>query len=733
VTRTVTRQVSEKATELYWKVEMSTDNVDTFKPKVYAAKVGYQSLVHDFYYNSAVIPNSNINYFASFESPDYSWAEQKNRGHLYALQTFEHGSPPAPVLVEDGASPELTPESQPVSYYNETVESGTVNLFKWDAGVTLKDNVSGGTDRNIFTYVGTDVDSATLLDSPTRLELSKDTVDSQIRDAMQLDSSKVNGVWLHNFHDPGAVIQDRDSASLWLANWIHGYYDPVVAGGAVVSRDVIREWILGGINRASPMIVRAPGLPYWIENTAESEIPIATRTSYINWANSFKDLPTRVIIGSESGLIHSFDAGKWVGEVETAPDGTEYDWAEGHYEDEDFGDGSEIWAFLPGHLLEDMKYNYTNANPDAAGVVGSSDATGVYLVMQNNADEWRRVAVFVQGFQGGTAVSGGNVNTGNAVWALDITDPDDPVPLWQRQDAGAQDLINPAAMGWLEQGAGSPVWVAVYPSGGTPVAGSAPRFYIVDAWDGSLISEVSLGSAGEVMLGTPSLVDTDRNGFVDSIVGATSGGTIFVYDTTAGSMTTRTYSGKSFYIAPNIDPRTDGSMRIAAVSGDNPLIYDEGTSGFINTVYVIDYADGSFTDLGDVDLPANHKAFSRPKIVGDQLVVGTTTGDTFNFCDFDPDDPGDLILIDLEALGTSDEIEDQISGYGSILAPIIIINSNIFIHKTSSSRDDTNQEGSIFRIPQNENYSEELASVSVGETFGILGWQDKLLDKVRGL
>ena len=532
VSRNVTIQVTQKQTELYFKVEMSTDNVDTFKPVVKDVQINIQTLVHDFYYNGAVIPNSNLSYFGSFEAPDLTWLEQKNRGHLYALQTFEHGITALPTLLEDDQSAEKTPEAQPVANYDLQNEARTVNLYKWDAAVSLKESFSTLNEpRKIYSFTATDGINSTHAKSLTRVDLDLDTVNSAVVDALDLSTTQNNGIWVDNFHDPGAAVQDKDSAALWLINWIHGYDDPLVANGAVLSRDLDREWLLGGINRASPLVVRAPGLPYWVEATATSDIPIADRTSYLNFARSQADLETRVIIGSESGLVHCFNAGQWVGEVETGPNDEVYEWAEGHYKDEDFGTGKEEWAILAGHLLDDIKYNYTNSNPDAPGVEAKADGTGIFTIVKdpNVSDpnsQWKRIAVFIHGFQGGTQVSGGNTYTGNGIWAIDITDPDDPIPLWQRVDERAQDLINPLTMGWMEFGSGDPKWVVCYPTGGTPVADNIPGFILVDALDGDEIHYQTVGTdpakGTDVMLGTPALVDSDENGYVDLIVGATS-------------------------------------------------------------------------------------------------------------------------------------------------------------------------------------------------------------------
>ena len=196
-------------------------------------------------------------------------------------------------------------------------------------------------------------------------------------------------------------------------------------------------------------------------------------------------------------------------------------------------------------------------------------------------------------------------------------------------------------------------------------------------------------------------------------------------------MNTENLSPNSFYLAPNVDI-SSGIVNIVAATSDNPLYYDEPAKPFTNTIYHYTYDEGTFSQIGTITLPDNHKLFSRPKLVDFQLVVGTTTGDTFNFCDFDPMDPGNLLLYDLTNINDADDgLEQQISNYGSILAPIVVSEGRIFAHKNTSDQDDPNEEGSTFRIPQSPNFAEAVAQVSVGEVFGLAGWQNELLKKLR--
>jgi hypothetical protein len=735
VKRTVTIQVESKQTDLYWKVEMATDNVDTFQPAVSAVDIGYQSLVHDFYYNSAVIPNSNINYYGGYEAPSVTWAEARNRGHFYALQTFEHGNPPQTTIVPDASSPELTPDTQPSAVVERQVESGTVDLFKWDAGVTMLTSLEEGNARTIYTYIP-DSPNSEISTNLTRKVLSSENADSDIVAAMELSSTKNGNIWLDNYHDPGADTQDKNSASLWLANWVHGYDDPVVVDGEVVSRDNLREWLLGGVNRSSALIVRPPGIPRWLENG--KNIPISTKRSYLSFADEQSDIRTRVIIGTESGLLHCLDAGLWVGEAATGPEPDEeaYQWAEGHYQDEDFGTGAEVWGFLPGHLLEDIKYNYRDSNPNAAGVVAKTDATGIASIILDD-NEWRRIAVFSQGFKGGTQIVNGNVRTGNVIWALDITDVTDPVPLWQRADLASQDLINPPAMGWVDMN-GTKVWLVGYSSGGSPVTGALPAAYLVNAATGELVKKIEVGTNTNidtaVMMGTPAFMDSDTDGYIDLVFGATSEGILYAYNTATDTLVTETVSNASFYLTPNIDFAGDtDSIYVVATSGDSPLVYDEPDS-VENKIYayVYDIEGGSFSLSGTIDIKDGHKVFSRPKIIGSQLVVGTTTGDTFNFCDFDPDDPGDLVLYDLENLGTDEVLEFEISEFGSILAPIIVSDGRVFAHRNTSDLNDPGHGHTVTGVHSKQIIqAEEKPEVTVGEVFGLAGWQDELVKKIN--
>ena len=520
-----------------------------------------------------------------------------------------------------------------------------------------------------------------------------------------------------------------------MQNWVHGFQNPLISSGAVLDRGPEREWVLGGINRASPLVLRAPGTPNWFNGTG---IPVDNKRSYLDFANSDaqKNLGTRIVIGTDYGLIHCIRAGRWETGPAEAPDGTDYDPADGHYEEDPqdaasgpYGSGSESWALIPEHLLDDLKFNYTGANPITAKV----DATAVSSIVYHE-NEWKRVVVFSQGYKGGKEQFETETRLGTGVWALDLTDPDDPIPLWQRTDSHVQDLINPPTMGWVEQSGGDPQWMVAYASGGTPVPDHIPSFTLVNAYTGELIRNLEVGTASakgiDTMIGTPSFADLDNNGFMDHLFGATSEGILFAYDLRAGGSTQNYKINTTFFLAPNVQTDGTGKATIVALSGDSPLIYDEPEGTFTNSVYVLEYNSNTSTwvEQGNFNLPTKHKAFSRPKLVGSQLIVGTTTGDTFNFCDFDRDDPGDLLLYDLSQLA-GDPLEDSVSGFGPTLAPILVSDGAISVHRSVSSRTEPNHSSSVFKHQRGQ--SSEVKKIPVGKVFGVIGWQNDTMDKLE--
>lgn len=696
VTRHASIQLDQEgARELYWKVEMKTSDSDAFVPEVNEADVGYEALVHELYFNSATITSSNLYYDASLETPSFGWMDRsKNRGHLYSFIAFDHG--PTPTLHSlDATFNYLT---------NASNQPGP--QFAWDAGVSVRDQAN----RTIYTYVDSggglqrrDFDSGMTAD---------------VINALQLSPAVVDGVMIDNFHNPASPVLEPVLASNWLAEWVHGYIG-AISDGATTIPGADREWKLGGVNRSTLALIRAPGTPIWLSG---SGIPVLIKQSYSQWIGDpqQQNTPTRLLVGSEAGMVHVIDGGRWVGRRCDPLDQP----ADGCYLD--YGTGEEVYAMIPGNLLEDIKYNYTGRQSVSAKI----DATPIVGVIRAGGN-WRRVAVMAQGENGGTL----NGRVGNAIWAMDVTDPDDPIPLWEYTHDAMNNIIHPLAMSWAEL-SGGPQWIVGANSGASPLPTERPTLYFLDAYSGNELLVRQVGSVGESIAGAPALIDADQNGYVDWAYASTSEGVLVAQSLESfGTTQFETVANARFYLTPNVAPIGDGKVLVIAVTGDSPLIDDE--DGNVNRLvaYIHDTdpsAPSAFTYLGDFELPAGHKAFARPRLVGTQLVMGTTTGETFSFCDPDPNDPGNLYLFDdvfaLDAIDQSDPYNTGVSafvGFGPTRAAIPVSGGRIMAH--SARRWDGQNDRSEFS-PKGKAPESNQREIAIGNVFGVVGWSEPFLD-----
>lgn len=486
VTRHAVIQLDQEgARELYWKVEMATADSDTFVPEVEVADVGYEALVHDIFFNSAVISSSNVDYFGALETPDFGWLEKgKNRGHMYAFNSFNHGV----TLTENTISSSF-------DFLDSASSDPSVGEpFFWDAGIAMRDQLN----RRIYTFVDA-------FGSLVRQDFAPGLAPPVIN-ALELSDDIVDGVMADNFHNPASSTLEPVPASDWLVQWVYGYHG-AISDGVTTIPGYPREWKLGGINRSTVAVVRSPGIPTWLTGTG---VPIEIKQDYSDWVQEPAQLntPTRVLVGSEAGMLHALNAGTWVGR-RCDPIHT---YADGCYTD--YGTGEEVWGMIPNNLLEDIKYNKTGKKSVSAKI----DATPIVAVVREGT-EWRRVAVVAQGENGGSE----NGRVGNVVWAIDISQVDNPRPLWEFTDPTMGNIIHPLAIAWAEL-AGGPEWIVAMNSGITPSPTNRATMYYLNAYSGALLDRTDVGTFGSSMGGAPALIDSDQNGYVDWSYSATSDG-----------------------------------------------------------------------------------------------------------------------------------------------------------------------------------------------------------------
>src|SRR5690606_28628706 len=120
--------------------------------------------------------------------------------------------------------------------------------------------------------------------------------------------------------------------------------------------------------------------------------------------------------------------------------------------------------------------------------------------------------------------------------------------------------------------------------------------------------------------------------------------------------------------------------------------------------------------------------FARPLQIGDSLVVATTTGDTTNLCDFNPDDPGNLLLLNLSDLNALD-LRDSVAKFGPVFAPITEYGKTLYVHKNTSSKDQPRADSSVFSDRAVPRPTPPPPTV-IAEVFGVLGTQNNIMQRL---
>jgi|GEM_PF-245017 len=282
-----------------------------------------------------------------------------------------------------------------------------------------------------------------------------------------------------------------------------------------------RDWKLGDINRSTPVVVGPPNRDAALMGDTASD------SSYADFKAAYANRSSVVYAGANDGMLHCFD-------VLT---------------------GDEIWGFIPYNLLPKLKemYQFDPADPSThffmPSQTGYVDATPAVSDVQING-AWRTVLVCGQGPGSGSVLAGGL----NYYWALDVTDPHDPHPLWEITHTDAASGMRTMgetrsipAIGRIHDG-GTPRWVAFMGSGydndtSSTIAGT--YFYTVRIDTGEIISALPVAAdvdtsafAGDkepyrytniapAIVAGPTAVDNNVDGFVEYVYVADLDGRVY--------------------------------------------------------------------------------------------------------------------------------------------------------------------------------------------------------------
>lgn len=240
-----------------------------------------------------------------------------------------------------------------------------------------------------------------------------------------------------------------------------------------------RNWKLGDINHSSPQALNPPN--------GDDALMGAGYSQFVADNASRQKV---VLVGANDGMLHCFDAATM----------------------------EELWAFIPNNLLYKLKR--MRVMDEDCGIFlqhqffvdGTPALQDVFF-----AGEWHTVLVCGQG-------PGWGKNNKCYYFALDVTDPLSPQPLWEFTHDTMGETWSVPVIGNVSS---ENKWIAFFGSGydNDPDATVGNYFYAVDVQTGSLIRAFAMVQGGEhspfgiqnTLPGSPSEVDSDRDGYINAV------------------------------------------------------------------------------------------------------------------------------------------------------------------------------------------------------------------------
>ena len=370
--------------------------------------------------------------------------------------------------------------------------------------------------------------------------------------------------WAENPYEPTVDEIDLVQSAALSKSPVTGRYDlSGVEGsarvdwlrGAAVPGMRERDRPLGDIVHSTPRLVGPPVYRYrddWGEGEPESAAP------YSDFGRARAARDRVVYVGANDGMLHAFDAGELV-------DGA---WSA--------GTGRERFAYLPGAVYDELP-ELTDPNYSHHYYVDATPTAGDAFV----GGRWRTVLV------------GGLGRGGQAIYALDVTDPDaidearaaDAV-LWEFSDADDPDLgytFHAPLIVRMHHGRWAAVFSGGYNAEAPDDAVGAPgraTLFVVDLETGALTAKLTAGTDTPGVpnaLARPTAVDLDNDDVVDVVYAGDLQGRVWKFDVSAERPSAWGVVGDAIFRAVDGNGRAAPITAAAAVgrhpSGDGVLVY----------------------------------------------------------------------------------------------------------------------------------------------------------------
>ncbi len=543
---------------LKWKALLETVDGRCDLPEIQKVSVAYTAARNGEFSRSDPVVLGNVLFSGTLETPSPSWEEASPlRGHLRAYKIYDPAEPARPLfspLWDAGmklAQRSLTTDPRTIltplretQTRRETVGTGDGARRRFQGTLPHGPLLPGSVVLRSTTTAGVPlvlVDSGTgelrgdgtgmlrRLSGEYALEfvqapcdgcpVTAEFVSYTPSDTLRPFSKERVSAYMLGLSD--AVI--RGVGFLWDLNG-DGRYDDTDRQfliGWVLGFDGARErpWPLEGIDHSTPAVVGPPGLPPWYfgRHTTQEE-----RDAYDRWRHSeaVAHRPTVAYVGSLGGMIHAFRAGRFRhGDDPRTPVKEN----RGYFEEQDYGNGAELWAFVPPNNVSRLKFFLRADVVGGSPAVDASPAVYDIAARSDTGPEFKTVLFSAQG------------EGGETVFAVDVTDPEKPSFLWEYAEPDLyRSRAAPAVakVGRLNDG-GSPVW-ALFLNSGRTLGDVHPSLFVIDAARGVLVKKAVLDvvetNLGAVLGGSAAVVDVDGNGFVDRAYVADNLGHVYRLD-----------------------------------------------------------------------------------------------------------------------------------------------------------------------------------------------------------
>ncbi|HSX88804.1 MAG TPA: PilC/PilY family type IV pilus protein, partial [Pseudomonas sp.] len=310
---------------------------------------------------------------------------------------------------------------------------------------------------------------------------------------------------------------------------------------------------LGDIVNSDPQFIHQQNFGYaglaW-NNGAVGKAYAAFRAS-----DAYKSRTPMIVVGANDGMLHGFDARI---STESAKNG-----------------GDELFAYVPNNVLDTLIELTEPAYSHRYYVDGTPRISDVWL-----GNGWR------------TMVVGATGAGGNSVFALDITDPGN-----MSSDNVMWEFTHPS-MGYT---IGQPSLVAlpnqkfgvIVSSGYHDSAPADGKVWILDAADGSVIKEFTLGTTGG--LGAPLVADMNADQIVDRIYVADTQGNLWRLDLSGNNTVSWGIPG-TLNANPLFIAKDDTGARQAITAPLSAAFNDKKQP-------MVFFGTGSFYRTGDNEIP----------------------------------------------------------------------------------------------------------------------------------